>query len=81
MNTSNSLAINALMDQLEERILQTNQLKNASKCLQHHVDLNHFIYNILYFLFLSFTSCFFLCNHFIDNMCFFSHVSRLFEIC
>jgi len=38
MNTSNSLAINALMDQLEERILQTNQLKNASKRLQHRVD-------------------------------------------
>ena len=26
------------MDQLEERILQTDQLKNASKHLQHHVD-------------------------------------------
>jgi len=26
------------MDQLEERILQTDQLKNASKRLQHRVD-------------------------------------------
>jgi len=26
------------MDQLEERILQINQLKNASKRLQHRVD-------------------------------------------
>jgi len=26
------------MDQLEERILQTNQLKNASKHLQHRID-------------------------------------------
>jgi len=36
-----SLATNALkhlMDQLEERILQINQLKNTSKCLQHRVD-------------------------------------------
>jgi len=30
-----SLATNALMNQLEKRILQTDQLKNASKCLQH----------------------------------------------
>jgi len=28
-----------MMDQLEERILQTDQLKNASKRLQHRVDL------------------------------------------
>jgi len=26
------------MDQLEERILQTDQLKNTSKRLQHRVD-------------------------------------------
>jgi len=26
------------MDQLEERILQTDQLKNVSKRLQHRVD-------------------------------------------
>ena len=26
------------MDQLEEKILQTDQLKKASKRLQHHVD-------------------------------------------
>jgi len=35
------------MDQLEERILQTDQLKNASKRLQHRVDL----YRILLYLF------------------------------
>jgi len=29
------------MDQLEERILQTDQLKNASKRLQHCVDRTH----------------------------------------
>jgi len=36
-----SLATNALkhfMDRLKERILQTDQLKNASKRLQHSVD-------------------------------------------
>jgi len=36
-----SLATNALkhlMDQLEERILQTNQLKTALKRLQHCID-------------------------------------------
>jgi len=26
------------MDQLEERILQIDQLKNASKCLQYRID-------------------------------------------
>jgi len=31
-------ALKLLMDQLEERILQTDQLKNASKRLQHRVD-------------------------------------------
>ena len=39
-----SLATNALkrlMDRLEERILQTDQLKNPSKCLQHRVDYTH----------------------------------------
>jgi len=38
-----NLATNALkhlMDQLEERILQIDQLKNASKRLQHRVDRN-----------------------------------------
>ena len=31
-------ALKCLMDQLEEKILQTDQLKNASKRLQHRVD-------------------------------------------
>jgi len=34
-------ALKNLMDQLEERILQTDQLKNASKRLQHRVDRTH----------------------------------------
>jgi len=39
--STSGLATNALkhvMDQLEEKILQTDQLKNASKHLQHRVD-------------------------------------------
>jgi len=44
---SQSFASNALkhlMDKLEERILQTDQLKNASKRLQHRLDciLSHY---------------------------------------
>ena len=34
--TTNTLK--RLMDQLEERILKTNQLKNTSKRLQHRID-------------------------------------------
>jgi len=41
LGCSQNLATNALkrlMDQLEEKILQTDQLKNSSKRLQHRVD-------------------------------------------
>jgi len=42
-----SLAKNALkhLDQLEERILQTDQLKNASKRLQHRIIIRPYPQN------------------------------------
>jgi len=55
---SQSLATNALkrlMDQLEERSLQTDQLKNASKRLQHRVDhtqCESYISSIVYFVYI-----------------------------